>query len=155
MRKSRSYKELLEERLRDPQEAAAYLNAALEDDDPGVFLIALRDVALANGGIMHLAKEAQLNRETLYRTLSKKGNPTLISLRSLLRTIGLEIVIHSYIPHNDELFIAEEKQHYFTQTEVRRKIAEYKKEMKLAAKEMRFEDAAKARDLMFYYQQRL
>lgn len=94
MSKSKSYKTLLQERLKSPEEAAAYLNAALEDEDPGIFLVALRDIAAANGGMTHLAKEAHLNRETLYRTLSKKGNPTLINLRSLLGSIGLEITIN-------------------------------------------------------------
>lgn len=93
MSRSKSYKKLLHERLKSPEEAAAYLNAALEDEDPGIFLVALRDIAEANGGMTHLAREAHLNRETLYRTLSKKGNPTLTNLRCLLGTIGLEIAI--------------------------------------------------------------
>jgi probable addiction module antidote protein len=93
MNRSKSYKELLHERLKSPEEAAAYLNAALEDEDPGVFLVALRDIAEANGGMTYLAREAHLNRETLYRTLSKRGNPTLVNLRSLLSTVGLEIVV--------------------------------------------------------------
>lgn len=94
MGRSKSYKELLYERLKSPEEAAAYLNAALEDEDPGVFLVALRDIAFANGGMTHLAKEAHVNRETLYRTLSKRGNPTLTNLRSLLGVIGLEIAVN-------------------------------------------------------------
>lgn len=97
MSRSKSYKELLHERLRSPEEAAAYLNAALDDEDPGIFLVALRDIAEANGGMTHLAREAHLNRETLYRTLSKKGNPTLTNLRSLLSTVSLEIAINPSI----------------------------------------------------------
>lgn len=153
MSKSISYKDILEERLKRPEEAAAYLNAALADDDPGTFLVALKDVALANGGIMHLAKEAQLNRVSLYRTLSKKGNPTLISLRSLLGTIGLEIVIQSHVSENAEYFVAEEEHPYLSEEELEQKIRECEKVMKCAAKELRFEDAARARDAMRYYQQ--
>ena len=93
MKKSKPYKDFLFERIKDPKEAAAYLNAALADEDPGVFLIALRDIAQANGGMAQVADEANLNRETLYRTLSKKGNPTLISLLALLETCGLQISI--------------------------------------------------------------
>ena len=63
MSKSRSYKELLHERLKSQDEAAAYLNAALEDEDPGVFLVALRDIAEANGGMTHLAREAHLTQK--------------------------------------------------------------------------------------------
>ncbi|MBI3258293.1 MAG: putative addiction module antidote protein [Ignavibacteriae bacterium] len=93
MKKSKPYESFLTERLKDPEEAAAYLNAALEDEDSGVFLIALRDIAQANGGMTQVAQEAHLSRETLYRTLSKKGNPTLISLRALLDICGLQIHI--------------------------------------------------------------
>lgn len=82
MSRSKSYKELLHERLKFPDEAAAYLNAALEDEDPGVFLVALRDIAEANGGMTYLVE-----------LFSKKGNPTLTNLRSLLSTVGLEISI--------------------------------------------------------------
>lgn len=88
MGKSRSYKEHLDKRLKDPEESAAYLNAALEDEDPAVFLLALRDIARANGGMSYLSKQAHVNREALYRTLSKKGNPTLINLRALLGAMG-------------------------------------------------------------------
>ena len=73
MGRVRDYKEILYKRLKSPEEAAAYLNAALEDGNPGVFLLALKDVANANGGIAHLAKKTQRNRETLYRTLSRKA----------------------------------------------------------------------------------
>ena len=45
MKKFRNYKEHLFKRLQDPKAAAAYLNAALEDEDPKVFLIALKDIA--------------------------------------------------------------------------------------------------------------
>ncbi len=94
MKKSKPYTDFLFERLNNPEEAAAYLNAALADEDLGVFLIALKDIAQANGGMTHIAKEAELNRETLYRTLSKDGNPTFANLRTLLGICGLEISIH-------------------------------------------------------------
>lgn len=90
MAKTRSYQKVLIERLKSPKEAAAYLNAALEDDDLRVFLVALRDVAEAHGGISYLAKETELNRESLYRTLSKHGNPTVINLFHMLDALGLE-----------------------------------------------------------------
>lgn len=75
MMKAKNYKEHLLEQLQDPEEAAAYLNAALRDDDPHVFLLALRDIAESQGGMGWLAKHSELNRENLYRTLSVKGNP--------------------------------------------------------------------------------
>lgn len=89
MVKTRSYQKTLVERLKNPNEAAAYLNAALEDQDVRVFLLALRDVTEAHGGISYLAKETKLNRESLYRTLSKKGNPTILNLFHMLDALGL------------------------------------------------------------------
>ena len=93
MKKSNNYKEHLLKRLRDPKEAAAYLNAALEDEDPRVFLVALKDIAEAHGGLSKLAQETDLNRESLYRTLSPKGNPRLQSLIAILQACHLDISI--------------------------------------------------------------
>lgn len=87
-----SYVEGLLESLEDPEEAAAYLDAALEDGDPEVFLLALRDVAEARG-MSQVAQEAALNRENLYRMLSKQGNPQLSSLRALLAGLGLRLSV--------------------------------------------------------------
>jgi probable addiction module antidote protein len=93
MKKSNSYKEHLLKRLRDPKEAAAYLNAALEDEDSRVFLVALKDIAEAHGGLNKVAQEADLNRESLYKTLSPKGNPRLQSLIAILQACHLDISI--------------------------------------------------------------
>ena len=79
--------------LQDSEEAAAYLNAALQDDDPHVFLLALRDIAEAQGGMSWLADQSDLNREGLYRTLSLKGNPRLFNLISVLNAVGLELSV--------------------------------------------------------------
>lgn len=89
MKRSKDYEEHLLESLKDPEEAAAYINAAMEDEDVDVFLLALRDVAKARGGVAMVAKDAEVNRESLYRTLSKKGNPRLKSLLSVLAACGL------------------------------------------------------------------
>ena len=97
MARTRSYKTSLIERLKAPKEAAAYLNAALEDDDIRVFLVALRDVVEAHGGISTLAKETELNRVSLYRTLSLEGNPTLLSLFHMLDALGLELQVKEAI----------------------------------------------------------
>jgi probable addiction module antidote protein len=64
---TKSYRDSLLESLRDPAEAAAYLDAALEDEDSRVFLLALRDVAEARG-ISQVASEADLNRESLSKS---------------------------------------------------------------------------------------
>jgi probable addiction module antidote protein len=86
------YENGLKDALADPEEAAAYLNAALEDGSQDVFLMALRDVAEARG-LSRLAREASLNRENMYRILSAKGNPQLSSLTGLLDSLGLKLAV--------------------------------------------------------------
>ncbi len=86
------YRTSLLQDLRDPHEAAAYLTAALEEGDSAVFLLALRDVADAQG-MTTLATQAQLNRENLYRMLSAQGNPQLDSLTAVLDALHLRLAI--------------------------------------------------------------
>lgn len=93
MPRSRSYQAKLLEDLRAPEEAAEYLNAALEEGNRELFLLALRNVAEARGGLSKLAESTQLNRENLYRMLSDKGNPEFYSLYTLLDALGLRLAI--------------------------------------------------------------
>jgi len=90
-----SYQKDLIEALKDPCEAAAYLNAAIEEGDREVFLLALRNVAEANGGMSAVAAKANLSRESLYRMLSRRGNPEIKSLFNLLHTMGLRLAIEA------------------------------------------------------------
>ena len=96
--KTESYREQLLESLKNPDEAAHYLNACLEDEDARVFLLALRDVADARGGIRALSRDAQLNRESLYRMLSKSGNPSLDSLAAVLNACELRLAVQPVAP---------------------------------------------------------
>ena len=94
-KKSVSYEEGLMERLKDPQYAAGYLETSMndkEDNPEELFLIALRDVAKAYG-FTHIAKKSHLGRESLYKALSKKGDPRLSTLTSVLDAIGLKFSI--------------------------------------------------------------
>ena len=85
------YKEdFLMKDLRDIDRAAEYLTAAIEEGED-VFLLAVRDVAEAQGGMGALAKKTNLNRENLYDMLSEKGNPRLSSITSVLDRLGLEV----------------------------------------------------------------
>ena len=94
MARAGDYREHLDEVLKDDEEAVAYLNAALTEEDPEVFLLALRDVASArNGGLAVLAEAAHLNREHLYRMLSENGNPELRSLEAVLDALGFRLSI--------------------------------------------------------------
>ena len=94
-RASISHDEAMARELREnPDFAAEYLRAALEDaDGPRVLLVALRRVAEARGGIAKVAKAAGVERESLYRALSARGNPRLSTLVALTRAMGLKLTI--------------------------------------------------------------
>jgi probable addiction module antidote protein len=81
---------ILLDELKNPEEAACYLQAAMEDDDPAVFLLALRKVATAHG-MARLARKARLGEKSLYKMLSKSGNPELRTVHRLLRAAGLRM----------------------------------------------------------------
>ena len=76
-------------KLKDADFAADYLNAASEDDDPKTYLSALRKVVDARCGMASVAEQTKLSRETLYRTISARGNPTMKTLTAVLRATGL------------------------------------------------------------------
>jgi len=54
-------------------------------------LQALRDVVEAQGGMSRTARLAGLNRESLYGSFSRRGNPSLTSLKAVLTTLGLKL----------------------------------------------------------------
>ncbi|HLB57971.1 MAG TPA: addiction module antidote protein [Gammaproteobacteria bacterium] len=91
------YEDWLVQSLRNKKRAAAYLQTAIEeyqeDNDPAPLLLAFRHVAMAQGGVAQLAKKTNLNRETLYRTLSRKGNPRLQTLGKLLNALGFHLAV--------------------------------------------------------------
>jgi probable addiction module antidote protein len=94
MSKAIHYNDYLMDSLKSREECAAYLNAALQDGDLSVFTLALRDVVNAlGGGIGNVSIRSHLNRESLYKMLSKKGNPRLSSLNSVMNSLDLEIYI--------------------------------------------------------------
>jgi probable addiction module antidote protein len=87
-----NYNDGLLVRLQSPEYAIEYLNEALNEGSQEVFMMALRDVAKAKG-ISQIAKETDLNRESMYRMLSEKGNPNLSSLHQILNSLGLTLAI--------------------------------------------------------------
>ncbi len=96
-KRTTSYQEDLIEALKDPREAAAYLNAAMEEGDRELVLLAMRNVAEAHGGMATVSAKAKLNRESMYRMLSKKGNPEIKSIMTLLHSMGLKLSIEPKI----------------------------------------------------------
>lgn len=76
--------------------AAEYLKAAMADtEEPQVLLIALRHIAAARGGIAKIAKAAGVERESLYRALSPRGNPRLSTLFAVTKAMGLTLTVET------------------------------------------------------------
>ncbi len=78
------------EHLHTGKEMAAYLEAALEDGDPAVVAAALGDIARARG-MTRVARETGLGRESLYKALSRDGNPELATVLRVVRALGLRL----------------------------------------------------------------
>lgn len=79
--------------LRNETEIAAYIEEMLSEGDSSAIPVALRTVADAAGGVAALAEKTGLSRETLYRTLSSRGNPRLDTLAAILAAYGLRLSV--------------------------------------------------------------
>lgn len=79
--------------LKSQAELAEYLEAMLADGDSRAIPVALRTIADAVGGMTALAEKTGLSRETLYRTLSERGNPRLDTLAAILGAFGLRLSV--------------------------------------------------------------
>lgn len=94
-----NYQEQLLKKLQNEEFATIYLNEALSEGDPRMFLLALKNVIAAQEeNISSIAKEANLTRTSIYRILSEKGNPKLINIISLLNSVGLHLSVQSNKP---------------------------------------------------------
>ncbi len=94
MTKKRQYREFvdtIQDELRNPQFALAYLNDVLSSGDRKAFLIALKDVIEARGDITSFAKAAHTPRQNIYRMLSAEGNPTFENLTSIFNAMDVQI----------------------------------------------------------------
>jgi probable addiction module antidote protein len=87
----------IEELREDREYAVAVLQVAMESlenpEERGGALLSMRAVAEAYGGLGAVAAQAGISRESLYRSLSPKGNPTLKTLVAVLKTLGLRLSI--------------------------------------------------------------
>lgn len=93
MKRRPNYHDDLMEDLKKRKTAIGYLNAALRQGDKEAFLLALKDVAEAWGGLSKLARTAHIPRVSLYRMLSKKGNPEMESLGNVLKALGFRLSV--------------------------------------------------------------
>ena len=98
MKEKRTYHGDLMRDLKNPDTAIGYLNAAREDSDRRVFLIALRDVVESWGGMSRFSRMSKIPRITLYKILSKKGNPAIETLEKILGAMGMRLRIEQARP---------------------------------------------------------
>jgi probable addiction module antidote protein len=96
-RKKRTYNQFdIAAHLDSDEVIAEYLSAALEDENPDVFIAALGDVAKARG-MAQIAKDAGLGRESLYKALSAGSHPRYETVSAVLRAVGVKIAISPQI----------------------------------------------------------
>ncbi|MGV6872560.1 addiction module antidote protein [Pseudochelatococcus sp. B33] len=75
----------------DSEEAIAhFIEAVLEENDPALLAAALGDIAKARG-MTQIARETGLSRESLYRALSREGNPELGTVMKVMKALGLRL----------------------------------------------------------------
>jgi probable addiction module antidote protein len=89
----KDFNETFADELRDPDFAAAYLEAVLENEGMEAFFAALKNVVKAHGGMTKVAKDASLGRESLYKALSELGNPAFKTVHEVLGAMGMHLTI--------------------------------------------------------------
>ena len=90
MAKTRTKRWDAAEHLRSDEDMAEYLEAALEDGDPALVAAVLGDIARAKG-MTEIARQAGLGRESLYKALSRDGNPELSTVMKVVKALGLRL----------------------------------------------------------------
>lgn len=101
---TRNVRQTHNEMLRDPDVAAEYLNEALEDGNPAVILMAIRNLAEAQeDGITGLAIRSELGRESMYKMLSSTGNPKLSSFTKVIHGLGLRLKVETEEPQTQQV----------------------------------------------------
>lgn len=104
--RSVNYQDYLMDTLRNSEEAAGYLNAALSSGDIKVFLLALQNVVQAQGRVTILSEKTNESRTSLYKSLSARGNPYLKNANELLTAMGMHLAVvpnERFVPMNQNL----------------------------------------------------
>jgi probable addiction module antidote protein len=87
-----SFDDYIVQTMKDPVEAAAYIEAAKELGDPAALLVALRQVVKAQG-MAEVARRADVGDKMLFKALSAEGNPTLANVHTVLHAVGLRLSV--------------------------------------------------------------
>lgn len=87
-----SFDDYMVESMKDPVQAAAYIEAVIDLEDPAALLVALRHVAKAHG-MAEVARRADVGDKSLFKALSATGNPTLATVHKVLAAVGLRLSV--------------------------------------------------------------
>ena len=89
----RPFGAVVRDSIQNPNDAAAYLTAAANDEDGRVFLAALKNVIDVHGGLSELSRKTSLNRGNLHRSLTGKGTPRFATVQKMITVSGFELAI--------------------------------------------------------------
>jgi len=90
--KGKSFNDYLMEKLKDPELACHFISEAMIEHDPEYLKVALGDIVKAYG-VGYISEQTGLGRQTIYKMLSEKGNPTHKNLVAILDALGLELTV--------------------------------------------------------------
>ena len=90
--KGTSFNDYLMEKLKDPELACHFISEAMTEHDPDYLKVALGDIVKAYG-VGYISEQTGLGRQTIYKMLSEKGNPTHKNLVAILDALGLELTV--------------------------------------------------------------
>ena len=85
------------EHINTKEDVAAYLEAALEENDTAFLLSVIGDIARSKG-MAQIAKDLNLARESLYRSLSQDGNPSFDTIVKVLDNLGFQLSVRQKVP---------------------------------------------------------
>ena len=91
-RNKNSFELDLNEQLKDPDFASAYIMSAILDNDIGFLPVALGDVAKAHG-ISYLSEKTGIHRRTLYKVFAKNSNPSFELVTQITKALDLDFKI--------------------------------------------------------------
>jgi len=78
------------EHLETEEDMAAYLEAALEENDPVLITAVLGDIARAKG-MTQMVSETGLGHDSLYQALSPDGHPEFATALKVVHALGLKL----------------------------------------------------------------
>ena len=85
------------ENINTKEDVTAYIEAALEENDTALLLAVLGDIARSKG-MAQIAKDLNLARESLYRSLSHNGNPSFDTVAKVLNNLGFQLSVRQKVP---------------------------------------------------------